>query len=130
MLLSLEVRTQPHRLSLRLGLRMNILRRLSNETRQIVQESHEIIVGEYRLPEAKPGTAMYFDFPRQIQARRISFRLLGDIAAFIDDPSEQDDYYDSKISPLASGLSLSSRIKLYYYADSYELGKWASLSAV
>lgn len=95
-----------------------------------LQESHEIIVGEYRLPEAKPGTSMYFDFPRPIQARRISFRLLGDVAAFIDDPSEQDDYYDSKISPLASGLSLSSRIKLYYYADPYELGKWASLSAI
>ena len=82
------------------------------------------------MPEAKPGTAMYFDFSRLIQARRISFRLLGDLAAFIDDPSEQDDYYDSRVSPLALGLSLSSRVKLYYYADPYELGKWASLSAI
>lgn len=85
-------------------------------------------IAEYRLPEAKAGTPMYFDFPRQIQNRRISFKLVGDVAAFTDDPSEQDDFGIS--SPLAAGLSLSNRIKLYYYADPYELGKWASLSAV
>jgi hypothetical protein len=27
-------------------------------------------------------------------------------------------------------LSLANRIKLYYFADPYELGKWASLSAI
>jgi hypothetical protein len=87
-----------------------------------------VTIGEFRLPEAKAGTAMYFDFPRPISTRRISFKLLGDVAAFADDPTEQD---DSSFWPLASGLSLSNRIKLYYCADPYELGKWAtSLSAI
>ncbi|KAL1327253.1 hypothetical protein HN51_037325 [Arachis hypogaea] len=88
-----------------------------------------VTIGEYRLPEAKVGTPMYFDFPRTIQTRRISFKLLGDVAAYTDDPSEQDDS-GNRVSPLAAGLSLSNRVKLYYYADPYELGKWASLSAV
>jgi len=88
-----------------------------------------VTIGEYRLPEARAGTPMYFDFSGQIQTRRISFKLLGDIAAFTDDPSEQDDS-GTRISPLAVGLSLSNRIKLYYYADPYDLGKWASLGAV
>ncbi|KAL6556456.1 putative phosphoinositide phosphatase sac9 [Orobanche gracilis] len=95
-----------------------------------LQENHNMVtVAEYRLPEVKPGTAMYFDFPRQVSTRRVKFRLLGDIAAFSDDPSEQDDS-DYRVHPCASGLSLANRIKLYYYADPYELGKWASLSAV
>ncbi|XP_057992420.1 probable phosphoinositide phosphatase SAC9 isoform X2 [Hevea brasiliensis] len=95
-----------------------------------LQEPHSmVIIGEYRLPEARAGTSMYFDFPRQIQTRRVSFKLLGDVAAFADDPAEQDDY-DLRAAPLAAGLSLSNRIKLYYYADPYELGKWASLSAI
>ncbi|KAL0305215.1 UNVERIFIED_CONTAM: putative phosphoinositide phosphatase SAC9 [Sesamum calycinum] len=56
------------------------------------KESHNMVtVAEYRLPEVKPGTPMYFDFPRQINTRRVTFRLLGDIAAFSDDPAEQDD---------------------------------------
>ncbi|XVE80883.1 hypothetical protein DITRI_Ditri15bG0016800 [Diplodiscus trichospermus] len=90
-----------------------------------------VTVAEYRLPETKPGTSMYFDFPRPIQTCRISFKLLGDIAAFSDEPgaSEQDDS-GFRAPPVAAGLSLSNRIKLYYYADPYELGKWASLSAV
>ncbi|XP_061373421.1 probable phosphoinositide phosphatase SAC9 isoform X2 [Gastrolobium bilobum] len=96
----------------------------------VLQEYHSLVtIGEYRLPEARVGTPMYFDFPKQIQTRRISFKLLGDVAAFTDDPSEQDDS-GTRISPLAIGLSLSNRIKLYYYADPYELGKWASLAAV
>ncbi|XP_057415949.1 probable phosphoinositide phosphatase SAC9 [Lotus japonicus] len=96
----------------------------------VLQDPHSMItIGEYRLPEARAGTPMYFDFPRQIQTRRISFKLLGDVAAFTDDPSEQDDS-GTRISPLASGLSLSNRIKVYYYADPYDLGKWASLAAV
>ncbi|KAK9169591.1 hypothetical protein Syun_001731 [Stephania yunnanensis] len=95
-----------------------------------LQEPNNIFtVGEYRLPVARAGTPMYFDFPKPIPARRITFKLLGDIAAFADDPAEQDDS-DFRASPMASGLSLSNRIKLYYYADPYELGKWASLSAV
>lgn len=88
-----------------------------------------LTIAEYRLPEAKAGTPMYFDFPREIQTRRITFKLLGDITAFADDPTEQDDP-SSRVLPVAAGLSLSNRIKLYYYADPYELGKWASLSAV
>ncbi|PHT40341.1 hypothetical protein CQW23_19195 [Capsicum baccatum] len=50
-----------------------------------------VIVAECRLPEVKVGTAMYFDFPSQISTRRMSFRLLGDVGAFTDDPSEKDD---------------------------------------
>ena len=94
------------------------------------QEAHNnmVIIAEYRLPEAKAGTAMYFDVPRRLQSRSITFRLLGDVTAFADDPTEQDD--SSFGSPIAVGLSLANRIKLYYYADPYELGKWASLSAV
>ncbi|XP_024985073.1 probable phosphoinositide phosphatase SAC9 isoform X1 [Cynara cardunculus var. scolymus] len=88
-----------------------------------------VVVAEYRLPEVKAGTPMYFDFPRPVTTRRVSFRLVGDIAAFADDPADQDDS-DIRGRPLATGLSLSNRIKLYYYADPYELGKWASLSAV
>lgn len=88
-----------------------------------------VTIAEYRLPETKSGTPMYFDFPRQLQTRRITFRLIGDVAAFIDDPTEQDDA-EYRSSPLAAGLSLANRVKLYYYADPYELGKWASLSAV
>ncbi|XP_039055765.1 probable phosphoinositide phosphatase SAC9 [Hibiscus syriacus] len=91
--------------------------------------SNMVTIAEYRLPEAKPGTAMYFDFPRQFQTRRISFKLLGDVAAFTDKLPEQDDA-SLRAPVVAAGLSLSNRIKLYYYADPYDLGKWASLSAV
>ncbi|XP_058105963.1 probable phosphoinositide phosphatase SAC9 isoform X2 [Magnolia sinica] len=95
-----------------------------------LQESNNVVtVGEYRLPEVRAGTPLYFDFPRPIQARRVSFKLLGDLTAFADDPTEQDDS-DFRTVQLAMGLSLSNKIKLYYYADPYELGKWASLSAV
>ncbi|EOY04628.1 SacI domain-containing protein / WW domain-containing protein isoform 1 [Theobroma cacao] len=95
-----------------------------------LQEGYNMVsVAEYRLPEAKPGTAMYFDFPSQLQTRRISFKLLGDVAAFTDDPAEQDDS-SFRAPAVAAGLSLSNRIKLYYYADPNDLGKWASLSAV
>ncbi|PKA51081.1 putative phosphoinositide phosphatase SAC9 [Apostasia shenzhenica] len=90
----------------------------------IQEPRNHVNIGEYRLPEVKAGTPLYFDFPRPIQAFRVTFRLLGDVAAFADE--EKDD----SGQPLASGLSLSNRIKLYYYADPYELGKLASLSAV
>lgn len=88
-----------------------------------------VILGEYRLPEVRTGTPLYFDFSRQINTRRVTFRLLGDVAAFTDEPTEQDDS-EYRGRQLASGLSLLGRVKLYYYADPYELGKWASLSAV
>ncbi|KAG7024671.1 putative phosphoinositide phosphatase SAC9 [Cucurbita argyrosperma subsp. argyrosperma] len=94
----------------------------------VVQEPNTVVtIAEYRLPEAKAGTGFYFDLPRLVQTRKIIFKLLGDVAAFSDDPAEQD---DSGFRVFAAGLSLSNRIKLYYYADPYELGKWASLSAI
>ncbi|XP_068634248.1 probable phosphoinositide phosphatase SAC9 [Aristolochia californica] len=93
-----------------------------------LQDSNNmVVVGEYRLPEARAGTPLYFDFPRPIQARRVNFKLLGDLAAFADDMTEQD---DSEYQTLPFGLSLTNRIKIYYYADPYELGKWANLYAV
>ncbi|KAG9455349.1 hypothetical protein H6P81_008253 [Aristolochia fimbriata] len=93
-----------------------------------LQDSNNmVVVGEYRLPEARAGTPLYFDFPRPIQARRVNFKLLGDLAAFADDMTEQD---DSEYQTLPSGLSLINKIKLYYYSDPYELGKWANLYAV
>lgn len=85
-----------------------------------------VTVAEYRLPEIKSGTPMYFDFPKKVQSPRIKFQLLGDVAGFVDDQTEQD----NEPRLVAAGLSLSNRIKLYYYADPYELGKWASLSAI
>lgn len=92
------------------------------------EPNNMVTIGEYRLPEVKGGTPMYFDFPRQINTRRITFRLLGDIAAFSDDPSEGDS--DLRGRALPAGLALPNRIKLYYYGDPYELGKWAGMSAV
>lgn len=95
-----------------------------------LQEPNNMVtIAEFRLPEVRPGTPMYFDFPRRIQTRQLSFKLLGDVAAFGDDRGDQDDS-DFRATTVAAGLSLSNRIKLYYYADPYELGKWASLSAV
>ncbi|KAK4803336.1 hypothetical protein SAY86_001539 [Trapa natans] len=89
-----------------------------------------VILGEYRLPQATAGTLMYFDFPRKIQTRRVCFKLLGDVASFIDDPSEQEDS-GCRAYPIATGLSLLNRVKLYYYADPNELGKWATtMSAI
>ncbi|XP_078444731.1 putative phosphoinositide phosphatase SAC9 isoform X2 [Wolffia australiana] len=83
-------------------------------------------LGEYRLPQAVMGTAMYFDFSRSIQAQVVIFKLSGDVTAFIDEPADQDDF-----QPLASGLALSSnRVRLYYYGDPAQLGKLASLSAI
>uniref|UniRef100_A0A0A9EVH8 Phosphoinositide phosphatase SAC9 n=1 Tax=Arundo donax TaxID=35708 RepID=A0A0A9EVH8_ARUDO len=61
--------------------------------------------------------------------RCVIFRLLGDVTAFVDDISELDGL-NLRNLPLASGLSLSNKIKLYYYADTYEMGKIGSLSAV
>uniref|UniRef100_A0A1D1ZIN1 Uncharacterized protein C1093.03 n=1 Tax=Anthurium amnicola TaxID=1678845 RepID=A0A1D1ZIN1_9ARAE len=94
----------------------------------VVQDSRNwVTVREYRLPEARAGTPMYFDFPRSVPARAVVFKLLGDVAAFADDPAEQE---ESNFSPLAAGLSMSNRIKLYYYADPYEVGRLATLSAI
>jgi hypothetical protein len=94
-----------------------------------LQESNVVRVGEYRLPEARAGMALYFDFPKPIQAQRITFELLGDITAFYDDTTEQDES-DVRDPPLASGLSLANKIKVYHYAQPLEIGKWANLSAV
>ncbi|KAK8703510.1 hypothetical protein V6N13_047167 [Hibiscus sabdariffa] len=73
--------------------------------------SSMVTIAEYRLPETKPGTPMYFDFPEQIQTRRICFRLVGDVSAFADDPTEQD---VSGFRAPPAGLSLSNKIKLYH----------------
>ncbi|KAL3752756.1 hypothetical protein ACJRO7_000192 [Eucalyptus globulus] len=78
------------------------------------ESQKEVTVGKYRLPEAKPDTAMYFDFPRKIDARRVTFRLLGDVAAFVDDPAKQQDS-NSMTAQLATGLSLWNRVNLYHY---------------
>ncbi|CAA6664754.1 unnamed protein product [Spirodela intermedia] len=72
-------------------------------------------VGEYRLPQARVGTAMYFDFPRAIQARVVVFKLLGDVT----------------VPPCSLGLAMSgNRVRLYYYADPAQLGRLTALSAV
>jgi hypothetical protein len=95
-----------------------------------VQDSGKLVVEEYRLPEVKASTPLYFDFPDlQQDVRCVIFRLLGDVTAFVDDISELDGL-NLRNLPLASGLSLSNKIKLYYYADTYEMGKIGSLSAV
>ncbi|OEL28911.1 putative phosphoinositide phosphatase SAC9 [Dichanthelium oligosanthes] len=95
-----------------------------------LQESGKLVVEEYRLPEVKATTPLYFDFPDlQQDVRCVIFRLLGDVTAFVDDISELDSL-NLRNLPLASGLSLSNKIKLYYYADTYEMGKIGSLSAV
>ncbi|XP_072998445.1 probable phosphoinositide phosphatase SAC9 [Typha latifolia] len=91
-----------------------------------LQEPRNLVtVGVFRLPEVKPMTALYFDFPQPIEARIMIFKLFGDVTAFADDLSEQESS-NVRNFPLALGLSLSNRIKLYYYAEPYELGKRAS----
>lgn len=94
------------------------------------QEPRNLVpLGEFCLPEAKGGTPLYFDFARPVQARLMVFRLLGDVTAFADDISELDGSTLRNL-PVAAGLSLSNRIKLYFYADPAEMGRIASLSAV
>ncbi|TVU20942.1 hypothetical protein EJB05_30548 [Eragrostis curvula] len=96
----------------------------------VVKESGKLIVEEYRLPEVKANTPLYFDFPDlREEVRCVIFRLHGDVTAFVDDISELDGL-NLRNLPVASGLSLSNKIKLYYYADTYEMGKIGSLSAV
>lgn len=85
-----------------------------------------VVVAEYRIPEVKSGTAMYFDFPKAMNSRRVRFRLVGDVAGFADDPEDGGDTG----RPLAAGLSLLNRIKLYYYAHPGDLGRWAGLSGI
>ena len=69
---------------------------------------------------------MYFDFPSLIQAEAVAFKLLGDVVAFSDDSIEDE----VSLRPLASGLSLYNKVKLYYYADPNDIGRLASFSAV
>ncbi|XP_078444918.1 putative phosphoinositide phosphatase SAC9 isoform X2 [Wolffia australiana] len=85
-----------------------------------------VVVKEYRLPEARAGTIMYFDFPAAIHAKAVAFRLAGDVAAFCDDPAEEGPNFRH----VASGLSLVNRVKLFYYPDPNEVGRLASFSAV
>lgn len=94
------------------------------------QEPRNLVtVGEFRLPETKVGTTLYFDFSQLIQARVMIFRLFGDVTAFVDDISELDGSGFRNL-PLATGLSLANNIKPYYYADPYEVGKMGILTAV
>jgi hypothetical protein len=58
------------------------------------------------------------------------FKLSGDVTAVADDISELEGVSGFRNLPLAIGLSLANRIKLYYYADPYEMGKMASVTAV
>jgi hypothetical protein len=58
------------------------------------------------------------------------FKLSGDVTAVADDISEFEGVSVFRNLPLAIGLSLANRIKLYYYADPYEMGKMASVTAV
>ncbi|KAM0878793.1 hypothetical protein ACQ4PT_034649 [Festuca glaucescens] len=95
----------------------------------VVKESGKLVVEEYRIPEVKANTPLYFDFlDLQQDCRCVIFRLLGDVTAFVDDIAEIDGL-NLRNLPLASGLSLSNKVKLYYYADTYEMGKIGSLSA-
>ncbi|KAI3826704.1 hypothetical protein L1987_00756 [Smallanthus sonchifolius] len=85
-----------------------------------------VVVAEYRIPEVKGGTAMYFDFPKVTSSKRMFFRLVGDVTGFADDPEDGGD--TGRL--LAAGLCLLNRIKLYYYAHPSDLGRWASLSGI
>lgn len=79
-------------------------------------------VGEFLLPTARQGTALYFDFPGPVAARIIVIELVGDVSTCGD---EGDD--DGKES--ASMFSLKDRVKLYRYALPQEAGKWPQLNA-
>lgn len=95
-----------------------------------VQENRPPVhVGYYSLPITQPGTPLYFDFGTPIQARGLTFELLGEITAYSDERTEQSDAA-VKEPPMASGLSLANKIKVYRYALTSEMGKWAILSAV
>ncbi|TYJ44804.1 hypothetical protein E1A91_A02G009400v1 [Gossypium mustelinum] len=84
--------------------------------------SNMVPIAEYRLPETKPGTPMFFDFPKQIQTRRICFKLVGDVSAFADDTTEQD---GSGFRASPASLSLSNKIKLYHYSyNHYDTGTY------
>ncbi|MFS7906986.1 putative SAC domain-containing protein [Helianthus anomalus] len=85
-----------------------------------------VLVAEYRIPEVKGSTAMYFDFPKVMSSKKMFFRLVGDVTGFADDPEDGGDTG----RPVAAGLCLLNRIKLYYYAHPADLGRWASLSGI
>ncbi|KAL8262788.1 hypothetical protein R6Q59_024137 [Mikania micrantha] len=95
---------------------------------QVLQGSPEemVMVAEYRIPEVKGGTTMYFDFPKAMSSKRLYFRLVGDVTGFADDPEDGGDTG----RPVAAGLCLLNRIKLYYYAHPSELGRWSNLSGI
>ncbi|KAK6930452.1 hypothetical protein RJ641_004546 [Dillenia turbinata] len=54
--------------------------------KRIIEQHNMVVIAEIRLPEARVGTAMYFNFPKPARTQRMSFRLLGDVEAFSDDP--------------------------------------------
>ena len=44
-----------------------------------------MVVGEYRIPEVKSGTPMYFEFPKRVSSPLVWFKLVGDVTQFADD---------------------------------------------
>ncbi|MCO5576196.1 hypothetical protein L7F22_030004 [Adiantum nelumboides] len=96
----------------------------------IQEERPPVHVGYFSVPITQVATPLYFDFGTPIQARELTFELLGDITAFSDDKSDQQNDGPVKELSIASGLSLANKIKVYRYALVSEMGKWGLLSAV
>lgn len=96
-----------------------------------VQEDRpRVHLGYFSVPITQAATPLYFDFGTPIQAKELIFELLGDITAYSDERTEQQNDAPIKDPPIASGLSLANKIKVYRYALVSEMGKWALLSAV
>jgi hypothetical protein len=76
-------------------------------------------VGEFLLPTARPGTALYFDFPGPVTARIIIVELVGDVST-CGDEGEDDGL---------AAFTLKDKIRLYRYALPQEAGKWPQLNA-
>ncbi|KAI5078715.1 hypothetical protein GOP47_0006386 [Adiantum capillus-veneris] len=96
----------------------------------VIQEERPPVHMSFSVPITQAATPLYFDFGTPIQARELTFELLGDITAFSDEKSEQQNDGPVKELSIASGLSLANKIKVYRYASISEMGKWALLSAV
>ncbi|KAH7440058.1 hypothetical protein KP509_04G089000 [Ceratopteris richardii] len=87
-------------------------------------------IGHFSVPITQTGAAMYFDFRNPIQARKLTFELLGDVTVFSDDKLEQPSDGLAKGLSIPTGLSLANKIKVYRYVSASERGTWAMLSAV
>lgn len=87
-------------------------------------------VGYFFLPITQAATPLYFDFRTPLQARELTFKLVGDVTAYSDERNEPQNDALIRDPPMASGLSLANKIKVYRYALVSEMGKWGLLSAV